>query len=428
MSRTDGTVARTLARLVAGGALMLAIGAAGISQAQGPAQAQPQGQAPAPGRGGRGIRLPQQGFEATGQNPANYTPAEAAAVAVVVKWVETTANHDLAGHMALIDDDIVFRPDPTSALRRGARAYCGAYGFVRSMTSVIRMDELFVVGGPSEALVLIKRTDINNPASAGREGALDGYQVSLHVFARVRNGKITEWYDAPLNKVSGAAVRGVGAFPAPVQAAQPGQPAPPAQPANVPAACMGYPVGSGTQAQAVPQAPTAASAPAAAQAQVLPYGTSKPEFWFNPFEASAALAVRGWFAAWKAGDPRLLAAFVDQRAIFRGNSAADLGQGRDNLLTQVCGYIGGRLDLTGLFVIGGDFDTGVIARWDAYDAAGTRTRMGSFFRVQNGLIVEAMNSAVDGASPAARTNPNSPACQALNTALAARTGGAPLQN
>ena len=77
--------------------------------------------------------------------------------------------------------------------------------------------------------------------------------------------------------------------------------------------------------------------------------------------------------------------------IFRGNSAADLGQGRDNLLKQVCGYIGGRLDLTGLFVIGGDFDTGVITRWDAYDAAGTRTRMGSFFRVQNGLIVEWMD-------------------------------------
>jgi hypothetical protein len=416
MLKADGRVARTLAHLVAGGALLLIIGAAGISQAQGPApaQGQPQGQPPPPGRG-RGIRLPQQGFESTGQNPANYTPAEAAAVAVVVKWVETTASHDLAAHMALIDDNIVFRPDPTSALRRGARAYCGAYGFVRSMTSVIKLDELFVVGGPIETLALIKRTDINNPASAGREGALDGYQVSLHVFARVRNGKITEWYDAPLNKVSGAAVRGVGAFPFPATA-QPGQPAPPANPPNIPAVCMSYPEGSG-------QAP--APLPAAA---VLTYGTSKPEFWFNPFEASAALAVRGWFAAWKAGDPLLLGAFVDQQVIFRGTSAADLGQGRDNLLRQICGYIGGRLDLTGLFVIGGDFDAGVITRWDAYDAAGTRTRMGSFFRVRNGLIVEWMDAAVEGTSPATRANPNAPACQAVNTALAGRTGGAPLQN
>jgi hypothetical protein len=224
---------------------MLVMGASGRAEAQGPppAQGQPQGAArgglsPAPGRG---LRVPQQGFEATGQTPANYTPAEAAAVAVVVKWIETTANHDLAAHMALIDDDIVFRPDPTSPLRRGARAYCAAYGFVRSTTSVIKLEELYVVGGPSETLVLIKRTDINNPAGGGREGALDGYQVSLHVFARVnRNGKITEWYDAPLNRVSMAAMRGAGALP-PALVAQPGQPAPPP---NTPAVCMSYPEGS----------------------------------------------------------------------------------------------------------------------------------------------------------------------------------------
>jgi hypothetical protein len=371
--------------------------------------------------------LPQQGFEATGQNPANYTPAEAAAAEVVVKWVETTASHDLAAHMALIDDNIVFRPDPTSALRRGARAYCGAYGFVRSMNSVIKLDEVFVVGGPTETLALIKRTDINNPASAGREGALDGYQVSLHVFARVRNGKITEWYDAPLNRVSGAAVRGVGALPPAAPVTQQ-----PAQPPNIPAVCMSYPAGDGasvqTQAPLQVPAPARAQTPAQGSAPVLTYGTSKPEFWFNPFEASAALAVRGWFAAWKAGDPLLLAAFVDQQVIFRGNSAADLGQGRDNLLRQICGYVGGRLDLTGLFVIGGDFDTGVITRWDAYDAAGTRTRMGSFFRVRNGLILESMDAVVEGTHPATRANPNAPACQAVNNALAARTGGAPVQN
>lgn len=400
MLKTDGKVTRALVHLLAVAMLALTFGAAVIAQ-------------------GRGFTLPQQGFESTGQNPANYTPQERAAVEVVRKWIETTANHDLAGHMALIDDNVVFRPDPTSALRRGARAYCGAYGFVRSMTSVIKMDELYVVGGPAETLVLLKRTDINSPAG-GREGGLNGYQVSLHVFARVRNGKITEWYDAPLNKVSGAAMRAAGVFPGglPGQPAQPGQPAPPAPPANVPAVCMPYPVGSGAQAQAATPAPTPAQATAPVQPQIPLYGTSKPEFWFNPFEASAAVAVRGWFAAWKAGDPLLLGAFVDRRVIFRENSAADLGQGRDDLLRQVCGYLGGRLDLTGLYVIGGDFDTGVIARWDAYDAAGTRARMGSFFRVQNGLIVEMMNAAVDGASPATRTTPNAAACRAVNARLA----------
>ena len=252
---TERRTERTLAHLVAGGALMLVVGAAGSVSAQAPApppaatQGQPQG--PARGRG-PGIQLPRQGFEATGQNPANYTPEEAAAVEVVKKWVETSTNHDLAAHMALIDDNVVFRPDPTSALRRGARAYCGAYGFVRSATSVLKIDELFVAGGPSETLVIIKRTDINSPAATGREGDLNGYQVSLVVFARIKNGKITEWYDAPLNKVSGAAVRGARGLPpgfgqpAP-PAAQAGQPAPAAQPAptpNIPAVCMPYPEGS----------------------------------------------------------------------------------------------------------------------------------------------------------------------------------------
>jgi ketosteroid isomerase-like protein len=192
MLKTERKIARTLAHLVAGGALMLVVGAAAIVPAQGQAPAPAPGQPQGPARGrGPGIQLPRQGFEATGQNPANYTPEEAAAVEVVKKWVETSTNHDLAAHMALIDDNIVFRPDPTSALRRGARAYCGAYGFVRSATSVLKIDELFVVGGPSETLAIIKRTDINSPADTGREGALNGYQVSLVVFARVKNGKIT---------------------------------------------------------------------------------------------------------------------------------------------------------------------------------------------------------------------------------------------
>ena len=243
MLNVQGKTARTLARLLTRGALMLVVGAAASAPAQGqaPATATAQPQGPARGRG-PGIQLPRQGFEATGQNPANYTPEEAAAVAVVKKWVETTANHDLAAHMALIDDDIVFRGDPISPLWRGARAYCGSYGFVWNPTSVIKLDELYVVGGPSETLVLIKRTDINNPAGAGRD--LNGYQVSLYVLARVRNGKITEWYDAPLNKVSAAAAtaaRGGPVAPAPAAAQQPARPP---TPPNVPAACMSYPEGS----------------------------------------------------------------------------------------------------------------------------------------------------------------------------------------
>jgi len=173
------------------------------------------------------------------------------------------------------------------------------------------------------------------------------------------------------------------------------------------------------QAQGQPQNRAGANVP------VLNWGTSKPEFWFNNEEESAARAVRAWFAAWEAGNPLLLGSFADPNVIFRRKSSDDLGHGRDSLMRGVCGYIGGRLNLTGLFVVGGDFDTGVITSWDKYDAAGNRTRMGSFFRVQNGLITEWMDTQLDTGEPAAAPNQNSGACQAVNAALgpaAAPTG------
>ena len=353
MSKTEGRAGRMLVHLFAGGALTLVIGAGGTAQTQGqpPAQGQPAkpGQPPAPGPGrGRGFVLPQQGFQATGQSPANYTPEEAAAVAVVQKWIETSNKHDLAAHMALVDDNIAFRGDPSEPLLRGARGYCAAFGFVRG-SGWIRIDELYVVGGPSDTMVLMKRTDINGPAGRG-PGGLGGYPVPVGGMLRVKNGKVTEWYDAPVNKVS------IGALPFRPQVGLPLQ--------NIPAVCMSYPVEQG-QAPGLPpaQAPT--------------YGTSKPEYWFNPDEASAALAVRGWFASWKAGDPLLLGSFVDQKVIFRATPAGDLGRGRDDLLKLVCGSIGDRLNLTDLFVVGGDYDTSVITRWDKVDAGGRRIEWGA---------------------------------------------------
>ena len=211
---------------------MLAVGPAANAQAPGPGRAA--------GNGGRGpgLRLPLQGFETTGQDPAKYTPEEAAAVSVVRKWIETSNNHDVAAHMALIDDNIVHRGDPTEELAHGARSYCAAFGFVRSATSVLRIDEMYVVGGPSETLVLLKRTDINNPVGNGRAGGLSGYPVPLAVLVRVKNGKVTEWLDAPVNNVSMAPMRAVGALPVPAQSAQPAQPRP------APEVCMKYPEGS----------------------------------------------------------------------------------------------------------------------------------------------------------------------------------------
>ncbi len=216
---------RKLWNLLATGALMLAVNAPGNAQAP--------GRAGGNGRG-PGLRLPQQGFEATGQDPTKYTPEEAAAVAVVQKWIETSNNHDVAAHMALIDDNIVHRGDPTEELSHGARSYCAAFGFVRSATSILKIDEMYVVGGPADTLVLLRRSDINNPVGNGRAGGLAGYPVPLAVLVRVKNGKVTEWYDAPVNNVSMAPMRAAGALPGFAQSGQP---------RNIPEVCMKYPEG-----------------------------------------------------------------------------------------------------------------------------------------------------------------------------------------
>ena len=349
----------------------------------------------------------QQGFEATGQLPANYTPEEAAAVAVIRRWIDTTNTKDLATHMTMIDDNVIHRGDPVEALGRGARGYCSAYGFIRS-NAWVRLDELYVVGGPLETLALLKRTDINNPA--GLEGSLGGYPVEVAVLARVRNGKIIEWYDAPIARVG---FNGVG------NSRPPGG-------MRVPDVCQKYPVEQAGQAPVPPrgggppQVHPAAPDPGFA---MLGYGVAKLESRFNPAEAAAAQAVRGWFAAWQAGNPLLLGAFVDQTMDFRPTPTSELVKGRDALLRSVCGTMGGQLNLTGLYVIGDYFQTMVIARWDKIDAAGARTRMGSFFRVRNGLIVEWMDTPLAGAASAVTANPNSAACQMVNTTLAALPPG-----
>lgn len=348
----------------------------------------------------------QQGFEATGQLPANYTPEEAAAVALVRRWVDSTNTKDLAAHMAMIDDNVIHRGDPVEALGRGARGYCSAYGFVRS-NAWVRLDELYAVGGPSETLVLHKRTDINNPA--GLEGTLGGYPVEVAVLARVRNGKIIEWYDAPIARVGFAG---------------PGNSRPPGG-MRVPEVCAKYPVAQAGQAPVAPRGggpPQVHPVAAPPGFGMLGYGVAKIESRFNPGEAAAAQAVRGWFAAWQAGNPLLLGAFVDQSMDFRPTPTSELVKGRDALLRSVCATMGGQLSLTGLHVIGDYFQTMVIARWDKIDAAGTRTRMGSFFRVRNGLIVEWMDTPLAGAAPVT-ANPNSAACQTVNTTLAALPPG-----
>jgi hypothetical protein len=308
--------------------------------------------------------------------------------------------------MALIDENVVYRGDPAAALGHGARGYCAAYGFVRS-NAFVRLAELYVVGGPSGTLVLLRRTDINNPA--GLEGTLGGSPIEVADLVRIKNGKITEWYDAPIFKIGGLVNSGANSRP-------PGG-------MRVPAVCMKYPAPQPGQVQGEgspvlnPASPAVHPVTPAPGFGMLGYGVTKVQSRFNPEEVAAAQTIRAWFAAWQAGNPLLLGAFVDQKVDFRATPASELVKGRDALLRTTCSTIGGPLNLTGIYVVGAYFDTLAIARWNKVDAAGNVTKMGSFFRVQNGLITEWMDSAIDGTPAAA--NPNSVACQTVNTTLAA---------
>ena len=350
-------------------------------------------------RGG-GPPQQQQGFEATSQVPANFTPEEKTAVAVITQWIDATNTKDQAAVMAMVDDSIVYRGDPSEYLGRSARGFCGNYGFMRN-TTWVRLDEMYVVGGPLDALVIFKRVDVGAPG----QGGFGGYPVEVGDFARVRNGKLTEWLDQPVNYMGVS----VGA-PATL---------PPAGEQRIPESCMQYsaagakPLATSNRAGG-PPAPHPAAA--ALNSGILPYGTSKLELRFKPDEKAALTAVRGWFAAWQAGNPKLLASFVDKGAIFRATPTGELVIGRDALLRSACTTMGGQLDVTAIHAIGGEGSTFAIARWNKIGAGGQVTKMGSFFRVQKGLIVEWLDSTLEGTPPVA--NANAAACQTVNTTLA----------
>lgn len=65
------------------------------------------------------------------------------------KWIETINSKDLAAHMALIDDNVVYRGDPVEHLGHSARGYCSNYSFIWNNTWV-RLDELYVVAAAQQ--------------------------------------------------------------------------------------------------------------------------------------------------------------------------------------------------------------------------------------------------------------------------------------
>jgi hypothetical protein len=371
-------------QICTGLALALSLGAVS-ALAQTPAA----GGAPPPGFGGP--PPPTQGFESNVQLPENYNAQEAAAVAVADTWVRTTAAHDLDGAMSMLDNNLIVRPDPARQPAYGPVAQCSSYPFPRD-ASVLSLNEMYVVGGPWDSMVLFKRSDINAPAlpPTARGAILGGFAVQVAVMVRVNNGRITEWLDAPINRIGGL-----------VNSTEGGLSQPPAG-TNVPEACKKYPVAGATPAKQTRPA-----------GQPLTYGTAKPERFWTVEETQAAQAVRAWFAAKQAGDALLLGAFVDQNVVYRTSPTAQFAKGRAGLLRAVCGTIGGQQRLTELYPIGSDFDTLVLTESVKSDG----TRIASLFRVQKSLITEWLDVVVESKGPAATANPNSAACQAVNAAL-----------
>ena len=388
----------TITRFGATLALALSLGAIGVlAQGRGAGPAPPQGPAQGPGAGATpgapgAPAPPRQGFESNVQLTSTYTPQESSAVAVVEEWVKQTAAHNLDGAMAVLDDKILVRPDPARQMAVGPVAQCSSYPFTRIPALFVRLDEVYAVGGPLDSMVMFKRSDINGPA--GPRGGFTGFTVQVAVMVRVGNGRITEWLDAPINRVGGLVTDGPLGQP-------PGG-------ANVAEACRKYPL-----PRAAASAPLV---PAGPSAQMPTYATSKPEQFWNAEEIQAAQAVRSWFGSWQAGDPLLLGAFLDQNVVFRANAAAPLVKGRADMLRAVCGSIGGPRRLVELYPLGSDFDTMVLT--ESVTANGAR--IASMFRVQHNLITEWLDVVVEAPNGAPAANPSAPACQVLNSALAAR--------
>ncbi len=395
------TIFPRLPLLLAAGCASLLVAGAESALAQGAPGGPPPGGPPgAPGGGFQMPSLPRQGFENTSQNPADYTADEKAAASAVEKWMDTINHHDTPGHMALISPNVIFRGDPTEDVRVGPDEYCSTIvGLGPNQTSgSFALEELYVVdAGRSGTAVLIRRQDINGPA--GQMGFLGGYPVPVATLLRVQDGRIVEWYDAPTNKIS------IGGLPFKIPTQGPN--------ARVAPFCMPFANGSSTENATASSYTT----PPAHSLDYL-YGTTKSEYFFNPFEEAAAQAVRGFFAAWQPGDALSLAAFVDPNLVFRTDpTATKLSRGRDNLLNQLCGSISGTRKVRDLFVVGGDYDASVLTRWDQTAARGTVTHGASFFRVQKGLIVEWYDLPDSGVASAGA---NSASCRAVNAALGSR--------
>ena len=171
--------------------------------------------------------------QTTAKPPSSYNQQEREAVEVVKGWINAWRSHDIPKLMSYMSDDLVYRADVSEQLQYGKEGFETMAKRVGPGWCGMDLQEVFVVGGDADTIVMFKRIDYF-PGS-GR-GPFTGISVPVAVMFRVKGGKVVEWLDEPLIPVGpgappppGAPGRGRGAG-----AGVPGAPSRGGQPAALP--------------------------------------------------------------------------------------------------------------------------------------------------------------------------------------------------
>jgi SnoaL-like domain len=149
--------------------------------------------------------------QATGKAPSTYNAQEREAVEVVKGWINAWRAYDLEKLMSYMDDKLVFRGDPIEPLRGREAFRKMAQGVIKGWSGM-DIEEIYPVGSETETIVLFKRVDYF-PGDTGF--FLRGMAIPVAVMMRIKNGKVTEYLDAPLIPVGPGAPLPPGVKPMP---------------------------------------------------------------------------------------------------------------------------------------------------------------------------------------------------------------------
>jgi limonene-1,2-epoxide hydrolase len=182
--------------------------------------------------------------QATAKPQFIWNQQEREAVDAVKAWVNAWSTKDPQRVAELMADNLVFRADVSEQLQYGRDGFERIARGVMNGWCDMELEEVFVVGGDTDTVVLAKRIDYfsGNPPRGRGPGGLTGMAIPVAIMFRVKNGKITEWLDAPLIPVGPGAppmpgARGRGGPPPGARPGGPGRGAAP--PITPPTPCIG---------------------------------------------------------------------------------------------------------------------------------------------------------------------------------------------